>query len=119
MQSLYKEILLDTYRNPKNYGTINKPSKTVLISNPLCGDRIKMDIVFKENTVTDIKFTGQGCVISLALTSMLTDFAKHKKKNFLLKLDSSFMIKLLGIKPGPNRLKCALLPLEALKKLLV
>lgn len=116
--SLYQEIILDNYRNPKNKGTITNPSKSISVLNPLCGDRIKMEVVFDKDILKDIKFSGQGCVISQALTSLLTDYAKNKSKNELRKLDRTFMINLLGIELGPNRIKCALLPLEALHKLL-
>lgn len=116
--SIYQEIILENYRNPKNFGRLSHTSKSVTVFNPLCGDAITIDVEFNGDTVKDIKFIGKGCVISQALTSQLTEYVKHKSKNKLRKLDRTFMIKLLGIELGPNRLRCALLPLEALKKLL-
>jgi len=77
-----------------------------------------MTVNFEKNKVKEIKFEGEGCVISTASASMLTDFAKNKTKEELKKLDSKFIIKLLGIDLGMTRIKCAVLPLEALHKLI-
>ncbi len=117
--SLYQEMILEHYRYPKNKRRLPGAEKTVTVQNPLCGDEITMDISFSGDTITEISFEGKGCVISQALSSMLTAYAKQKTKDKLRKLDKTFMIGLLGIELGPNRLKCALLPLEALQKLLV
>lgn len=116
--SLYKEMILEHYKNPKNFGRLAHATKTTTVFNPLCGDEITMDITLKGDKIKDLKFTGKGCVISQAITSQLTEYAKNKSKSELRKLDKAFMITLLGIELGPNRLKCALLPLEALQKLL-
>lgn len=116
--SLYQEIILEHYKNPKNLGRISHATKTTKVFNPLCGDEITMDVTMSGDKIKDIKFTGKGCVISQALTSQLTEYAKNKSKSELRKLDRAFMIKLLGIELGPNRIKCALLSLEALQKLL-
>ncbi len=117
-KSLYQEIILDHYRNPKNFGKLPNVTKSATIQNQLCGDVITMEVLFKGDIIQDIKFRSKGCVISQALGSRLTEFAKYKSKKELRKLDGTFMIKLVGIELGPNRLKCALLPLEALRKLL-
>lgn len=117
-QSIYQEIILEHYRNPKNFGKLTNPSISATVFNPLCGDAITIDAVFKKDVLRDIKFTGKGCAISQALASQLTEYVKNKTKKQLRKLDRAFMIKLLGIELGQNRLKCALLPLEALQKLL-
>jgi len=117
--SIYQEIILEHYKNPKNFGRLAHATKTTTVLNPLCGDEITMDVTMKGDVIKDVRFTGKGCAISQALTSQLTEYAKNKSKNVLRKLDRAFMIKLLGIELGPNRLKCALLSLEALKKLLV
>ncbi|MFA5136368.1 MAG: iron-sulfur cluster assembly scaffold protein [Patescibacteria group bacterium] len=117
--SIYRELILDHANNPRNTGIIVKKTKTVLVFNSLCGDKVRMDIVFKNNRVADIKFIGQGCAISKAASSMLTEYAKGKKKKELKKLTKTDIMNLLKIDLGPNRVKCALLPLEALKKLLI
>ena len=78
-----------------------------------------MDALFEKDKVKQIKFKGQGCAISQASASILTDYVLNKAKEELKKLDKDFMIKLLGIELGPTRIRCALLPLEALHKLII
>jgi nitrogen fixation NifU-like protein len=114
--SIYQEIILDHYRNPKNFGKIKNPTKSSSVYNPLCGDLINMDIVIKDGKVNEVKFHGQGCAISTAAASILTEYIKGKKGADLLKIDKNSMIKLVGIEVGPTRMKCLLLPLEALHK---
>ncbi len=119
MTTIYQELLLAHYQNPKNYGRIAKPTKTITVANPLCGDVMTMDIVVDGGKIKAIKFFGRGCVISRASGSLLTEFAKNKSQKELLKLGRVFIIKLLGVELGVNRIKCAMLPLEALQKLLI
>lgn len=117
--NLYQDIILDHYHHPRNKGTIDQPDCSVMTNNPLCGDKIEMTVTFDKDKIKEIKFSGEGCVISQASASMLTDYAKNKSKQELKKLDSKFIIKMLGIDLGVNRIKCAVLPLEALQKLLI
>ena len=117
--SIYSELILDHYQTPHNYGSVSGANAKVAVANPLCGDKIEMSAKLKDGRVVEIKFEGVGCAISKAATSMLTDYVKGKSKDQLQKLDKDFIIKMLGIELGVNRIKCALLPLEALKKLLV
>jgi nitrogen fixation NifU-like protein len=77
-----------------------------------------MMVNFEKNKIKEIKFQGEGCVISTASASMLTDYVKGRSKQELKKLDSKFIIKMLGIDLGMTRIKCAVLPLEALQKML-
>jgi len=116
--NIYQDIILEHYRHPHNMGKLKKPDNTVMVSNPLCGDRIEMTVKFEKDKIKEIKFTGEGCVISTASSSMMSDYAKKRSKLELKKLDSKFIIKMLGIELGMNRIKCAVLPLEALQKLL-
>ncbi|MDA2936350.1 SUF system NifU family Fe-S cluster assembly protein [Patescibacteria group bacterium AH-259-L05] len=131
MSSIYHDILLDHYKNPRNFGNLKNANKKTTISNPVCGDKINMMVLIKNNKVNDIKFKGEGCVISTASTSLLTEYVKNKpltafckkamrdkKTAYIVTLDEDFILKMLNIHIGPVRLKCALLPLEALKKLL-
>ncbi|MCX7881391.1 MAG: iron-sulfur cluster assembly scaffold protein [Patescibacteria group bacterium] len=117
--SIYTEIILDHYQNPRNFGRIPNPSFHSQASNPLCGDRLELDIVVEEQKIKDIKFQGVGCAISIASASLVTETLKNKDLLYLKKIDKNFIIKLLNIDLGVNRLKCALLILEAIKKLLV
>ena len=116
--SIYQDIILDHYRNPRNTGTLKNSSNHIKVSNPLCGDMLEMDIQEKDGVISDIMFSGQGCAISQATASMVTEYAKGKSKDEIKKLDKDFIRELLGIQLSPNRLKCALLSLEALLKLI-
>lgn len=117
--TIYQELILSHYRNPKNYGQLKGAKKSISLYNPLCGDKINMDISFKKNKIFKIKFSGGGCAISQAASSMLTEFAKGKTKEELINLDKNFMIRMLAVQLSPSRVKCALLPLEALQKLII
>lgn len=116
--NIYQDLILDHYKNPQNFGKLVKPDASVDVNNPLCGDKIHLDAKINKNKVENIKFSGEGCAISTASASMLTEYAKAKTISDLKKLDVSFILKMLGIELSPNRLKCALLPLEALHKLI-
>jgi len=116
--SFYQELILDHYKYPRNKGKLKNPTNSVVVHNPLCGDKIEMGIKIAGNKVIDVKFEGDGCAISQASASILTEYIKGKNKKELIKLDKNFIIKLLGVEVGPNRLKCALLALEAVKKCL-
>lgn len=116
--SIYQDIILDHYRNPRNFGKMIHPQKSTKVSNPLCGDEIELDLKFSKDNILDIKFIARGCAIFIASASILSEYVKNKNKNRLRKLDKDFIIKLLGIDLSPNRLKCALLPLEALTQII-
>ena len=113
---LYKEYILDHCQNPRNFGKIKDADSSVELSNPLCGDKIKVCLKFEKDKVKKISFEGVGCVISLASASILTESLKGRKKDEILSFQKDFVLKLLKIPLGPNRLKCALLPLEAIQK---
>jgi nitrogen fixation NifU-like protein len=113
---LYKEELLDHYKNPRNYGKLENPNISTGEYIPSCGDSVELECIVKDGILYDIAFTGKGCVISQATASMLTAYAKHKKIDELLAIDNAFILHMIGIQLGPNRLKCALLPLMALQK---
>jgi nitrogen fixation protein NifU and related proteins len=117
--SIYQEIILDHYHNPHNFGSLKSPTKKNQTLNPSCGDKITMEVVDKSGKVVEIAFSGEGCAISMASASMLTDFAKGKSLEELKKLTPDSIISMLGIEVSASRLKCALLPLEALKKLVL
>lgn len=116
--SIYQELILDHYRAPRNYGSLPNPDAEVEVSNPLCGDKMKMQISQTGDVIKEIRFNGEGCAISRASASMLTEYAKGKTKENLLKIDKDFILNMLGIELSPNRLKCALLSVEALKKVI-
>lgn len=113
---LYKDIIIDHYQNPRNFGDIPNPTVKKRLENALCGDMVEMSLLVKDNRVEDIKFKGIGCAISVATASMLTDKVKGESLDKIMKLSGEDILKMLGIELMPNRMKCALLPLEVLHK---
>lgn len=113
---MYKEIILDYYKNPRNRGTIESPDAKSRDSNPLCGDVVEMQLKFSNGKVSDIKFSGDGCAISQASASMLTEMVMGKSIEEVRKIDKTILLENLG---SPNlgavRIKCALLPLKVMK----
>jgi nitrogen fixation NifU-like protein len=116
---MYKEIILDYYKNPRNRGTIDSPDAKSKDSNPLCGDVVEMQLKFSGGKVSDIKFNGDGCAISQASASMLTELVMGKTIDEVRKIDKTALLENLG---SPNlgavRIKCALLPLKVMKSAL-
>ena len=113
---IYREIILDYYRNPRNFGKIQNPDIAQKDSNPLCGDELEMHINIKDNKVADVKFTGKGCAISQASASMLTELIMGKDFEYVKKLTKEDIFDNLGLHDlGPARIKCALLSLKVLK----
>jgi len=112
---IYKDIILDYYRNPRNFGDLPDPDVRAKDSNPLCGDIIEMQLKIKDGKVDDIRFKGKGCAISQASASMLTEAVKGKTLDEIKAMGKPNVLELLGIDPGPTRIKCALLGLKVLK----
>ena len=112
---IYKDIILDYYRNPRNFGDLPEPDVRTKDSNPLCGDVIEMQLKIKDGKVEDIRFNGKGCAISQASASMLTEAVKGKTLDEIKAMGKPNVLELLGIDPGPTRIKCALLGLKVLK----
>ncbi|MFQ5941282.1 MAG: Fe-S cluster assembly sulfur transfer protein SufU [Nitrososphaerales archaeon] len=113
---IYREIILDYYRNPRNYGKIDSPDISVRDSNPLCGDEIEIHLKFDGGKVKDVKFTGKGCAISQASASMLTEMIIGKNLEDVKKIGKDVILESLGLPNlGPARIKCALLSLKTLK----
>jgi nitrogen fixation NifU-like protein len=106
---LYKEEIIEHYKDPQNFG---KPESFDISSkqlNPFCGDEIELFLSFSEQVVSGIYFQGHGCAISVAAASMMTEYAKGKRKEILTKFTQSDMLSLLGIEISETRKKCALL----------
>jgi len=114
---IYRELILDYYRNPRNFGKLEKFDITARDTNPLCGDEIEMQIrVGEGNKIEEIKFVGKGCAISQASASMLTELAKGKQLEWVKQVSKEDVFKLLGNPDlGPSRVKCALLGMKVLK----
>ena len=113
---IYRELVLDYYRNPRNFGKLEQHDISSHDTNPLCGDEVDMQIRVTDGKMAEIKFFGKGCAISLASASMLTELAKGKPLEWVKQLTKEDVLKLLGNPElGPSRIKCALLGMKVLK----
>ena len=115
MDSVYKEEILDHYKNPRNFGELEDATIRVDANNPLCGDRLHMDLKVEGGVVQDVAFTGRGCAISQASASMLTEEMVGKPLEELAKMTRQDILDNLGIEVSYARMKCALLSLGLLR----
>ncbi|MFZ8845296.1 MULTISPECIES: Fe-S cluster assembly sulfur transfer protein SufU [Thermoflexus] len=115
MEDLYREIILDHYENPRNYGVLPDADISYEDDNPLCGDRIRIDLKVQDGRIVDVRFSGKGCAISQASASMLTERIKGATVEEARRLTRDDILEMLGIPLGPARIKCALLSLKVLK----
>lgn len=115
MEDLYREVILDHYQNPRNYGTLEPADISYEEDNPVCGDHIRLDLRLKDNQVSEVRFSGHGCAISQASASMLTEAIQGKTLDEIKALGKEQILDMLGIPLGPVRIKCALLSLKVLK----
>jgi nitrogen fixation NifU-like protein len=120
MDDLYRENILQHYKNPSNWSPptpeLDDPDFEFFDSNPLCGDELKVQLrVDDEGVITDVRFSGHGCAISQAAASMSSEEIVGMKVEDVLKLDRTFVLDLLGIDISATRIKCALLSLKVLK----
>ena len=115
-EEIYRENILDHYRNPHNYGTLDPCTFTASQNNPVCGDHIDLFVKVEQGKVETVKFSGSGCAISMASASLLTDKMKGMSIEELKKLTKENIIQMMGIPLGVVRIKCALLSLTVLTK---
>jgi len=116
MDDLYREIIIDHYKNPQHKGRLDKSDFSFEDENPLCGDHLQIELRVDENqNVVDAKFDGHGCAISISAADLLLDSIIGKPIEDLKKLEKQDILGLLGIELSPVRLKCALLSLKVLK----
>ena len=115
MDALYREAILDHYRHPRNKGHLEAPDISYHDVNPFCGDEITLELKIENGVVVQAAFDGRGCAISQASASMMTEEIIGKSLEELKSWSKDDILELLGIEIGPVRLKCALLPLKALK----
>lgn len=116
MNDLYAEDLIENYEHPHNKGKIENADATFHEYNPVCGDDVTIYLKIEKGVVKDVKFDGDGCVISIASASLLTEAIKNKGINSIKKMDFEDLKKIIGIDPGPVRIKCATLSLKAVKE---
>jgi len=117
MDDMYREIILEHYKHPHNAGTLDAPDISHEEHNPLCGDRVRIDLQVAGGVITDVRFKGRGCAISQASASLLTDELKGKTLDQARTISKDDLLDLIGIPldKNPVRIKCALLPLKTLK----
>ncbi|MHA6483218.1 Fe-S cluster assembly sulfur transfer protein SufU [Paenibacillus sp. strain BS8-2] len=132
LDDLYRRVIMDHYKNPRNRGTMNDDAVTINLNNPTCGDRISLQLVVVDGKVTDAKFTGEGCSISMSSASMMTEAVKGHTFEEALEMAERFssLMKgedvefeeledieaLSGVNKFPARIKCATLAWNALRK---
>jgi nitrogen fixation protein NifU and related proteins len=133
LDTLYRQVIMDHYKNPRNKGVLENDSLTINMNNPTCGDRIQLTLKLEEGVVKDAKFEGEGCSISMSSASMMTQAVKGKKLEEALKLSEVFSLMmqgkeyddsldlgdieaLQGVSKFPARIKCATLAWKAMEK---
>ena len=116
MQALYSDILLDHFRHPRNYGSLDSPDISNEQFNPLCGDRIRLELKLQQSVVTEARFKGDACAICTAAASLLTEMIRGKDLEELATLPDAHLISALESDIKPARMQCALLPMHALRE---
>ncbi|GGG26258.1 Fe-S cluster assembly sulfur transfer protein SufU [Paenibacillus abyssi] len=132
LDDLYRRVIMDHYKNPRNRGTLEDEAVTINLNNPTCGDRISLQMELEDGIVKQAKFTGEGCSISMSSASMMTDAVKGKTLDKALEMAEKFsglmkgepvefdeyedLEALSGVNKFPARIKCATLAWNALRK---
>jgi len=114
-QKLYSDTLLDHFRNPRNYGSLPSPDTAYEEFNPLCGDRIRIELRISDNRIAEARFVGDGCAICIAAASLLTELVLGVEIAPGAMISDEELLASLKSDIKPSRMKCALLPLEALR----
>jgi nitrogen fixation protein NifU and related proteins len=115
VDDLYRENILQHYKNPRNWGELEDADLEFSDVNPLCGDELTVQLKVDDGKIADVRFSGHGCAISQASASMASEEVVGMPVEDLLRLDRSFVLDLLGIDISATRIKCALLSLKVLK----
>ncbi|SHM93274.1 MULTISPECIES: Fe-S cluster assembly sulfur transfer protein SufU [Gracilibacillus] len=134
LDTLYRQVIMDHYKNPRNRGSLAEESVTIDMNNPTCGDRIELHLQIEDDKVKDAKFEGEGCSISMSSASMMTQAVKGKNVDDALKMSTIFSKMMLGedledvdfdlgdiealqgVSKFPARIKCATLAWKAMEK---
>ncbi len=117
MEDIYRELIIEHSKMPHNFGSLESPTISHEEHNPLCGDRVRFDLLIEDGIIRDVRFQGKGCAISQASASMLTDEIKGKSVEDAKLFSKEDLLDMIGIPlaKNPVRLKCALLSLKTLK----
>lgn len=113
--SIYREIILEHYKNPSNKGTLDPHDFSYEDVNPLCGDEIRIDVRVRDDRVSEIRFSGRGCAVSQASASILTEMVEGKTLDEVKAIGRDELLDEIGIPVSPARMKCAMLGLKVLK----
>lgn len=113
---LYREQILDHYKNPQNFGQLKGANVVVKETNASCGDEFEFFLKLDAGKIVDIKFQGVGCAISMAANSLVSEAVKGKTLQQVKTMTEKDVFRLLGVTVNPGRIRCATLPLRALKK---
>ena len=113
--SIYREIILDHYKNPSNKGTLDPADFSYEDVNPLCGDEIRIDVRVLDDRISEIRFSGRGCAVSQASASILTEMVDGKTLDEVKAIGREELLDEIGIPVSPARMKCAMLGLKVLK----
>ena len=116
MPELYSDILLDHFRHPRNYGSLVEPDINNEQFNPLCGDRIRLELKLNQSKILEVRFKGDACAICTAAASLLTELVLEKHITQLADITDERLISALESDIKPARVQCALLPLQALRE---
>ena len=119
MEAEHYEFILDHFKNPRNYGTIEDADASYEEGVPSCGDLVRLDVKLRDGKIADVKFSGKGCAISQASASILTEKVTGMDVSEIMSLKDEDVLESLGLTVSPTRFKCALLGLKVLKKALV
>jgi nitrogen fixation NifU-like protein len=117
MDDIYQQQILEHAKYPHNFGTLEAPTVSHEENNPLCGDKVRIDLLIEDGVIADVRFSGRGCAISQASASLLTDELKGMSVEAAKGYSKDDLLELIGIplSKNPTRLKCALLSLKTLK----
>jgi len=117
-ESMYQKHVLELYKNPSNFGTLKNATNKATEYNAICGDEITVNLLVKNGIIKDVKFSGSGCALSIVAASLLTSKIKGMKIKDIKSMNKEEIRKLFKTKMSNSRIKCVLLPLEAVKKAL-
>ena len=116
--SMYREHILELYKSPSNFGILENATSEATEYNSICGDEITVQLLIKNKKISNVKFSGSRCVISLVSSSLLTDKLKGMRIKDAMNLEKKDILGLLKVPIISSRIKCALLPIQAMKKAL-
>ena len=119
MESEHYELILDHFKNQRNYGTLEDADVSYEEGVPLCGDLVRLDVKLRDGKIAAVMFSGKGCAISQASASILTEKVTGMDVSEIMSLKDEEVLESLGLTVSPTRFKCALLGLKVLKKALV